>query len=390
MTTRRRFGRIRQLPSGRWQARFPTPDGRLISAPTTFRTKTEADKFIATVETDQRRGRWVDHALGRGVLSEWADRYLATTNHLKPKTQLGYDSLTRTCILPSLGQTPVGDLRPIEVREWVSAMTARGLSASRVRQAYLLLSQMMAAAEESGLIGINPCRGIRLPRLPEPEPRILTPNQVAAIAVQAKPPYGLLVNLLAYGGLRIGEAFGLRRSSVDELGRRLVVRESVADVNGRRVVGTTKSHQQRQLTLPPSVFDALTAHLRAAVPADPGAYVFADTRGGPLDYTNFMRHAWQPAVEAAGLRGVTPHDLRASCASWVVDGGGSVMDAGARLGHAKGTVTTRHYARAISGRDAEVADRLEARLQAATTTMIDLDRARDGHDSEAGYLHMAP
>lgn len=390
MASRRRFGRIRQLPSGRWQARYPTPDGRLIAAPHTFRTKTDADRFLATVETDQRRGRWVDHTLGRETVAEWAERYLATTTHLKPKTQLGYQSLNRTCILPVLGQMPVGDLRTIHVREWVAGMTGRGLSASRVRQAYLLLSQMLAAAEESGMLAVNPCRGIRLPRLPEPEPRILTPAQVAAIAEAARAPYGLLVNLLAYAGLRIGEAFALRRSSVDELGRRLIVKESIADINGRRIVGTTKTHQQREVTLPPTVFAALMEHLHGSVPASPAAYLFPDSAGGPLDYANFMRHTWRPAVRGAGLVDVTPHDLRASCASWVVDAGGSVMDAGARLGHAKATVTTRHYARAISGRDAEVAARLEAHLQAPESALIHSDRARGGHGDENGHLRIAP
>ena len=59
------------------------------------------------------------------------------------------------------------------------------------------------------------------------------------------------------------------------------------------------------------------------------------------------------------LHGVTPHDLRATHASWVIDGGGSVLEAAARLGHAAGTVTTRHYARPVAGRDAEVAARLD-------------------------------
>jgi len=378
------------LPSGRFQVRYPTPDGRVIPAPNTFRTKTDAARFLTNVEADQQRGRWVDHTLGRGTLAEWAGRYLATTTHLKPKTRQGYDSLTRTLILPALGQMPVGSVRPIHVREWVSSMTARGLSSSRVRQAYLLLSQMMAAAEESGMVGVNPCRGIPLPRLPEPEPHIVTPAQVAAIAAEIRPPYDLFVNLLAYGGLRIGEAFALRRTSVDELGRRLIVRESVADVNGRRIVGTTKSHQQRTLTLPATVFAALTEHLYETVPAAEAAFIFPNTVGGPLDYTNFMRTVWRPAVKAAGLMVVTPHDLRASCASWVVDAGGSVMDAGARLGHAKGTVTTRHYARAIQGRDVEVAERLDAHLQAPETALINPVRARSGHGDDAGDLRVAP
>lgn len=179
-----------------------------------------------------------------------------------------------------------------------------------------------------------------------------------------------------------------------EVAWRLLVKESVADVNGQRIIGTTKSHQQRTMTLPPTVWAALVQHLARNVAPTERAFLFPDTLGGALDYTNFMRHVWYPAVGAAGLVDVTPHDLRASCASWVIDAGGSVMDAGARLGHAKGTVTTRHYARAIYGRDAEIAGRLERHLTddkpTAETAMIESDRARGGHDQRKGHLRSAP
>ncbi len=61
----------------------------------------------------------------------------------------------------------------------------------------------------------------------------------------------------------------------------------------------------------------------------------------------------------AGLVDVTPHDLRATHGSWVADSHG-VLVAARRLGHANASVTTRHYARAVDGRDAEVAQHLHA------------------------------
>src|SRR5438552_1657729 len=62
-----------------------------------------------------------------------------------------------------------------------------------------------------------------------------------------------------------------------------------------------------------------------------------------------------PAVRATGLVDVTPHDLRASHATWVAQRHG-VMAAAARLGHAHASVTTRHYARTFEGQDRTVAD----------------------------------
>jgi integrase len=387
---RRRFGQVRKLPSGRWQASAPLQGGGHINAPATFKTKTAADQWLGQFETDRNRGKWVDHRLGRGTVEDWAQRWFSSTSHLKPKTRAGYESLIGSRIVPALGTVPLGELRPITVQEWVAGMTANGLSPSRVRQAFGVLRQMLDAAERNGMIGANPCRGISLPRLPEPEPVILTPAQVANLAAAAAPPYGLMVRLLAYGGMRIGECIALRRSCVDEVGRRLVIRESVTEVNGKPVWGPTKTHATRNVALPASLFDALTAHLAENVPAAPNALIFPDSTGGTLHYSNFLRRVWKPAAKAAGLADVTPKGLRSSCASWIVDSGGSIMDAGAQLGHAKSTVTTRHYARAITGRDTVLAERLDEQLQAAEKAMIVSDAARGLHDGIERRLRAAP
>ena len=53
--SRRQFGRIRQLPSGRWQARYALEDGELRTAPRTFPTKGDAARYLASVETDLAR-----------------------------------------------------------------------------------------------------------------------------------------------------------------------------------------------------------------------------------------------------------------------------------------------------------------------------------------------
>ena len=53
---RRSFGTTRRLPSGRWQARYATKDGERITAPDTFRTKADANRWLATIEADMARG----------------------------------------------------------------------------------------------------------------------------------------------------------------------------------------------------------------------------------------------------------------------------------------------------------------------------------------------
>lgn len=60
-----------------------------------------------------------------------------------------------------------------------------------------------------------------------------------------------------------------------------------------------------------------------------------------------MRRVWYPACERVGVK-VTPHDLRATHATWLYDAGWSPVEIGDRLGHSKAPVTTKHYARRVA------------------------------------------
>src|SRR5438067_1747243 len=84
---RRDFGRVRQLPSGRWQARYPGPDGVDRPAPKTFATRREADRWLASMGTELARGQWVDPSAGDVSLGDWAQQWLATKPRLKQTTR---------------------------------------------------------------------------------------------------------------------------------------------------------------------------------------------------------------------------------------------------------------------------------------------------------------
>ena len=135
----------------------------------------------------------------------------------------------------------------------------------------------------------NPCRRILLPRLSESEPVILTHDQVSALVASCPAQYEPLVEVLAYGGLRIGEAQALRRNCVDLLERRIIVWESLSDANGQLSFQSPKTHQQRTLTLPRFLIDRLEEHLDRYVAADPRALLFVGSTGEPLRYSSRAR-----------------------------------------------------------------------------------------------------
>ncbi|MFI8498351.1 tyrosine-type recombinase/integrase [Streptomyces sp. NPDC085524] len=375
---RRGFGRVRKLPSGRYQVRYPGPDGVLRPADRTFATVADADLWLSRKRIEIEDGQWLDPAEGKTTVRDWGARWLAAVSpQLKHKTQASYRSLITSQINPALGDRELSSLRPITVTEWVGSMKTKGLSASRIRQAYRVLSQLMRAAVDNGLIAQTPCRGVRLPRMPETEPHILTQAEASSVVRHADKPHDLLIALLAFGGLRIGEAFALRRMDIDLPGRLILVDENLAEANGKLVFDTPKSHQKRVLRIAPSLAKRLGVHL-AGLGSGDDVLLFANSKGGPLRYNQWRKACFDPAVKAAGLTDVTPHDLRASHGTWVADRFG-VMTAARRLGHSNASVTTRHYARPVDGRDAQVADASDGWLNGHD----DDPGARDGHAAPA-------
>jgi integrase len=99
----------------------------------------------------------------------------------------------------------------------------------------------------------NPADGVKLPRLPEAEMAFLTSGELHQLAGEVggvDDADGLLILLLGYVGLRWGEAVALRVGRVDLMRGRLNIAEAVSDVDGHLIVGTTKNHQQRSVTVP--------------------------------------------------------------------------------------------------------------------------------------------
>jgi integrase len=327
---------------GSWQARYRGPDGRQRSR--SFARKVDAERFLATTEASKVRGDWVDPALGRTLLEDWARRWLESVRPgLKASTVASYDSLLRSRVLPALGKRRLADLRPSDVAAFLGELQVEGLSASRVRQAHIVLALVLKAAVADGLVARNVADGARLPRLERREAAYFDPETVESIAGAMEEPYDLLVRLLGTLGLRWGEAAALTRSSVDLLRRRLRVEASASEVGGRLVTGTTKAHAARSVPLSPSLVAALTGHLEQQVGPGPGALLFTSPEGGQLRHSAFYHRRWRPALGRLGLPMVGLHVLRHSAAARIIATGASPKAVQTVLGHASAAFSLTVY-----------------------------------------------
>lgn len=357
----RKFGWVRKLPSGRYQASYISPDGARVNAPTTFTSQANADKWLAAQRTDIERETWKGPTVGTITARDYAVPWLAQRTTLKPRTADLYQRLLTLHILPTLGDLQLKALTPARVREWHAGL-ADTTGPTAQAQAYRLLRTICNQALADGQIPANPCqiRGAANPRTAErPAPTLA---QVHALADLVPDRYRVMVLVAAYGGLRFGELTALTKTDLllDDPDRpAVVVRRTMTRLDGRWLEGTPKTDAGlRTVTLPRFLHPLLEGHLQRHVKKRDGALVFATASGQPLARSNWTA-TFHRATKHLDLDEIHFHDLRHAAATAAVQTGATLKDTMARLGHASPRAALI-YQHTAQDRDHAIADALDA------------------------------
>jgi Phage integrase, N-terminal SAM-like domain len=201
---RRRFGNVRKRESGRFQIRYPGPDGRMRTGPETYARKGDAERALVLIEAQIRSGEWTDPDRAKVRLGEYAPTWIAERPGLRPRTADLYRWLLGKHITPYLGGVPLSKLSTRLIREWRATLLRDGVSVSVTAKAYRLLRAiLMTAVEEDNLLPRNPCRIRGAGDEQAPERPVLTVAQVFELAeVIGRRPVGN-VRKLPNGGYRL-------------------------------------------------------------------------------------------------------------------------------------------------------------------------------------------
>jgi integrase len=368
------FGSVSQLPSGRWRALYYGPEGkagRRYKAPTTFRTKGEARKFLATVHADIIRGKWlppVEQAPAPAkaqTLAAYADLWLANRlvdgAPLKDRTREHYRLLLDTHMLPRLGNLPVSSITADDVRAW-HAVTLTEQPTLRAH-CYGLLRTILGTAVTEGKLVANPCtiRGAGTTRrVITIEPATL--DELAKLVDAMPEQYRAMVLLAAWCALRYGELTELRRKDIDVVAGVVRVRRGVVYIRkqgaSRFVVTTPKSKSagMRDVAIPPHLIPAIKDHLVDHVAPGKDALLFPAKNGGHLHQAT-MQQIFAKAREAASRPDLRFHDLRHTGAVLAAAAGATLAELMARLGHSTVGAAMR-YQHTAQGRDKQIANLL--------------------------------
>ena len=354
--------------STKWQARWRHPSDPRVRVERVFKTKRDAERWLARQETRVDDGTFINPRRSERPFSEVYDAWRSSwVGHLQPLTTDRYEQTWRAHLEPEFGGRKTNAITHEAVQRYVDRLRDEGKGPATIRKIHAVLSAMFTEGIRLGVVQTNPCRHVRLPRAPHREMLFLSSAEIGKLADAIHPHFRALVYTAAYTGLRAGELGGLRREDVDLLHGTLTVRQALKDVNGRLEFGPTKTHAQRRITLPTFLRKLLEDHLAGATPGGSGL-VFTGVRGAPLQHRVFYKRQFKPAVRAAlpaAKAGLRFHDLRHTCASLLIAAGAHPKAIQERLGHASITMTLDRYGHLLPGLGDSLADALDSAYESA-------------------------
>ena len=316
----------------RWRDAQRRPRSRVVGR------KSDAEALDGELKRAKRLGGTGLIGNSRETVAEfatvWWHRHAVP--NLQPHTLANYASMLDVHVIPRLGEVPLRLLTPDLISEMRAAMAADKVGEQATLKALTVLQSMLERAVEWGRLESNPARRVRKPsqrrtRVVRPLPPETIEAMRAHLWRQGRQLDATLVEVLAYAGLRPGEALGLRWHDVGE--RTLLVERSVAFGQ----LKSTKTGRSRTVRLLAPLADSLAAWHAATPRPAPTDLIFPAPDGSPWNADrarNWRNRAFAEAAKAAGVPGARPYDLRHSFVSLLIGQGATVVEVARQAGHA--------------------------------------------------------
>lgn len=328
----------------RYRVRYRRPGGAQTDK-RGFKTKRDAEIFLASVEVNKASGTFLDPSRSRITIVELGPPWLAAKKaSLKPSAYAPLEVSWRLRVQPRWGRVMITEITHSDVKAWVAELNQK-YGASVVIRTYGVLASILDDAVHDRRIALNPARGgkMGLPKKIASRHIYLTHDQVERLAL-ASGENATLVRTLAYTGMRWAEIVGLRVESLDFARGRIWVVQNAVEVGREVIEGTPKSHKIRNVPMPPFLRDELARKVAGLGGED---LVFPSRSGGFMRRvrTSAKSKSWfKTAAASIGVRKINIHDLRHTAASLSVQSGANVKAIQRMLGHASAAMTLDVYA----------------------------------------------
>ena len=331
----------------RWVVRWREGGRGSAARQKTFTREKDARRFDTAVRRAKDLGQLSNEVIGSeqtlaAFLEEWWEKYARAS--LKPSTLASYAYVLDRWIVPYLGRLRLRDISRETIDEYRAQLRADGAGTPTINRALAILQGVLRRAVEWRRLPSNPVAGkARLRHLRSASIDAREPERVEAIrAAIVERRDAALVSVLAYEGLRPGEAFALEWCDVLERGLPRVRLRVVRGLSEREVTSPKSARAREPELFGPVATELAELYLALGRP-DPRTLVFGDTKGGHLRRQNWRQRIWIPALAAAGEPYFRPYDLRHTCATLLIYEGRPVTEVAAHMGHADPGFTARVY-----------------------------------------------
>ena len=268
-------------------------------------------------------------------------RFLSVERNAAALTQKSYrEDLTSLAdyLTQAYGRTPeAGEISPLDLRGYVSALHEAGYAKTSVARRLASLRTFYKFAQREGLAESNPAKPLRNPRPDRKLPHFLSTDEVGQLlnAPPATTPMGLrdraILETMYSAGLRVSEAVGMNDADLD-------LAEGVVRIRG-------KGRRERLSPIGSFAAKALVRWLKVRIgpPRQGGPTPVFTNRFGTRLTTRSVHRMLLKYLKVTGLDlRTTPHTLRHSFATHLLDRGADIRSVQELLGH-KSLVTTQIY-----------------------------------------------
>lgn len=307
----------------------------------------EAKQVLAKILEENRQGMFVRGSQKKlkAYMSEWLKHHALT---VKRSTAASYEQVINDYIAPYLGDTPLVDLSPQQIKDWHAILVSK-VSNTTTRYANTVLKAGLDAAVREGLIQKNPVKLVRPPAMVKKQISWLEWDEAERlIEVTSNHRYGMYFRLALATGMCMSEILGLRWSDVDYDNKTISIRQTYVKCSkGNYFQDSAKTNNRlRTIDVGPKLIEKLKEHQKQReIEMEALGYqtdlIICTNTGNPTNPSSLQRTISR-LIKTHNLPQFSTHSLRHSHATKLLQEGMPPKAVAERLGHSVNILMTTY------------------------------------------------